>query len=240
MALVWAALAIAVLLAPPSVTTADPTPQQLAATGLDDSLVAVDRPTRQPIDDLKVNEVDYQQPGTDDAEFVEIVNPAAEPVNLAGYVLELADAPPVGPWVIRDIPLPSVDLAPGDYFVVCGNAANVPNCDLDVDPGVDLIFNGSPSAVALVIAPPDGVQPAIIDTVSYGGDVPGYTEGSGVVNGDNDTEDFFGMSRWPDSVDTDDNSVDFSGRCHTPGLANIEQSTDCNPVPVELMELRIE
>ena len=203
------------------------------------AVIAVDLPSCQPLDDLKVNEVDYLQPGTDDAEFIEITNPTAEPIDLAGYAIEIVDAPP-GPWVVRTIPLPSVDLAPGDYFVVCGDAANVPNCDLDVDPSVDLIFNGSPSAVALVIAPSGGVQPVIIDTVSYGGDVPGYTEGSGVVSGDIDTDDYFGISRWPDSVDTDNNSVDFSGRCHTPGLANIEQSTDCNPVPVELMELSIE
>lgn len=204
------------------------------------AVIGIGLPSCQPLDDLKINEVDYQQPGTDDAEFVEIVNPTAEPINLAGYVLELVDAPPVGPWVLRDFPLPSVDLAPGDYFVVCGDAANVFNCDLDVDPSVDLIFDGSPSAVALVIAPSDGVQPIIIDTVSYGGDVPGYTEGSGVVSGDNDTDDYFGISRWPDSVDTDNNSVDFSGRCHTPGLANIEQSSECNPVPVELMQISIE
>ena len=59
-------------------------------------------------------------------------------------------------------------------------------------------------------------------------------------SGISSTDAFFGISRWPDSVDTDNNSVDFSGRCHTPGIENIEQSSECNPVPVELMELRVE
>jgi hypothetical protein len=203
------------------------------------AVIAVELPSCQPLDDLKINEVDYQQPGADDAEFIEIYNPTAAPIDLSGYVLQIVDAPP-GPWVVRELPLPAVDLAPGDYFVVCGDAANVFNCDLDVDPSVDLVFDGSPSAVAIAFAPVDGLQPTVVDTVSYGGDVPGYTEGSGLLAGDNDTDDFFGISRWPNGVDTDSNSVDFSGRCHTPGLENIEQSSNCNPVPVELMQFSIE
>ena len=37
-----------------------------------------------------------------------------------------------GGTVYQTITLPDVDLAAGDYFVVCANAATVENCDLDV------------------------------------------------------------------------------------------------------------
>ena len=36
------------------------------------------------------------------------------------------------------------------YFVLCGNAANVANCDLDVSPDTNLIQNGADAVVLLV------------------------------------------------------------------------------------------
>jgi hypothetical protein len=202
--------------------------------------IGLDLPPCEPLDDLKINEVDYDQPGTNDAEFIEIYNPTDRTINLGGYAVELVNEVPVDQNIYETIFLPGVDLLPGDYYVICGDAANVFNCDLDVTPDVDLIDNSNPGAVALVFIPRAGVLQTILDTVSYGGDVPGYTEGSGVIPGDNDVQDYFGISRFPNGVDTDNNSVDFSGRCHSPGEENLEQSTECVPIPVELMSLAVE
>ena len=182
---------------------------------------------------LVINEIDYDQAGTDTEEFLEIYNPTGSPVNLDGYTVELVNG---STDVIYDtIALPAVDLAPDDYFVICSNAATVPNCDLDDDPDTDFIQNGAPDAVGLR----DGTG-ALVDAVSYEGDTTGYTEGSGVGLEDDDTIDYFSISRFPNGVDTDQNNVDLSGRCNSPGLPNFDTTSDCVQVPVELMSFTID
>ncbi len=173
-----------------------------------------------PLPDLVINEIDYDQSGTDTAEFIEIKNTGAVDINLDPYDLILVNGS--GGAIYRTIDLPSFTLAAGDYFVVCGNPANVINCDLDASPDSDLVQNGSPDAVALVSGS------TIIDTVSYEGNtVAPYTEGSGTGLEDNPGNAFSGISRFPDGVDTDVNNVDLSPRCITPGAANGAASTGC-------------
>jgi hypothetical protein len=173
-----------------------------------------------------INEIDYDQPSTDAAEFIELKNVGTAPVNLGTYLVVLINGN--GDTIYETFNLPAVDLAPGDYFVICANPATTPECDLDVSPDTNLIQNGPPDAVALY----DGdIQ---LDAVSYEGDVPGYVETAGAV-GDIMGEDFQGISRFPDGADTNDNSVDFTARCVTPGEANAEQSISCfDPVPATL------
>jgi predicted extracellular nuclease len=179
--------------------------------------------------DLVINEIDYDQAGTDAAEFVEIANVGVNTVNLDGVTLELVNGN--GGSVYNTITLPAVDLAPGDYFVVCGDAANVYNCDLDASPDTNFIQNGAPDAVAL------WQGATLLDTVSYEGDtVAPYTEGSGTGLADFPSIDFSGISRFPDGVDTDQNNVDLSPRCVTPGAANVADSSGCpEPGPVSLV-----
>ncbi|MCP4285624.1 MAG: hypothetical protein GY792_14395, partial [Gammaproteobacteria bacterium] len=113
-------------------------------------------------------------------------------------------------------------LAAGGYYVVCGNAAVVANCDLDVSPETSLIQNGAPDAVALV----DNAG-MIVDTVSYEGTVAGYTEGTGTMAEDTESAGYASLSRFPDGSDTDDNDTDFSVRCATPGEANVGTTSGC-------------
>ena len=111
------------------------------------------------------------------------------------------------------IDLSGYTLAAGEYFVVCGDASNVLNCDLDVSPDSNLIQNGSPDAVAL------SFNATLIDTVSYEGDTGApYTEGSGA--GLEDASDG-SISRCADGVDTDQNNLNFvfTGTS-TPGAEN--------------------
>lgn len=160
-----------------------------------------------------INEVDYDQPGTDSAEFVELKNTGGSPVDLSQLILQLVNGN--GGAVYQSYTLPAVSLAAGDYFVVCANSANTPNCDLDVSPDSNLIQNGAPDAVALLF----GGQ--IIDAVSYEGDTVGYTEGSGAEMEDNGDGS---IGRCDDGADTNQNNVDFLFRPITPGAAN-----DCPP-----------
>jgi hypothetical protein len=200
-----------------------------------EAIIALDLPSCGATD-LVVNEIDYDQASTDTEEFIEILNPTARTINIDNYSLELVNGNGGGAVIYQTIDLPNVDLLAGDYYVVCGNAGLVPNCDLDVNPDTNLIQNGAPDAVGL-----RGPTGALVDTVSYEGDTGApYTEASGVGLVDDPAIDFYSVSRYPDGVDTNVNNVDLSGRCNSPGLPNFGATIDCIMVPVELMSFTIE
>ncbi|HEY7468136.1 MAG TPA: lamin tail domain-containing protein, partial [Acidimicrobiia bacterium] len=167
---------------------------------------------------LVLNEIDYDQPSTDTAEYVEIKNVSGDAISLDGYAVQMINGAS-GAAQYRLFALPNVDLPTGDYFVVCGNAASTPNCEMDVSPDSDLIQNGAPDAVALLL---NGV---VVDTVSYEGATPGFTEGTSGATTDtaNPAES---LSRCPDGFDGDANDTDFALRPTTPGASN-----DCPEPP---------
>ena len=170
-----------------------------------------------------INEIDYDQPSTDYAEFIELYNGGSSAADLSTYSVVLVNGTGGGASVYQTIVLPSLSLAPGAFFVICGDAANTPGCDLDVSPDSNLIQNGAPDAVALY----DGAT--LVDTVSYEGDTgTPYTEGSGSGLEDDSSIAFLGISRYPDGTDTDQNNADLSQRCITPGMANAAASSGCS------------
>ncbi len=172
---------------------------------------------------LVINEIDYDQPSVDAAEFLEIKNISSAPINLAPYEIYLVNGVGGGASVYQVIELPDVDLAPGGYFVICANAATVAICDLDVEPNENLIQNGEPDAVAIMLAG------QVIDAVSYEGDTGApYTEGSGAGLSDSAYIASLGIARYPDGVDTNRNNVDFSRRCISPGERNKVVSSQCD------------
>ena len=182
---------------------------------------------------LVINEIDYDQPGTDTAEFIELFNRGTTTVDLSNYAVDLINGTGGGASPYGTVSLPSVMLAAGGYFVICANSATVINCDLDATPDTNFIQNGSPDAVALFLT----TTGALVDAVSYEGDSGApYTEGSGVGLVDNPSFDFYGISRFPNGVDTNMNNVDFSGRCITPGFANTSSSSNC-PDPATLVNV---
>jgi predicted extracellular nuclease len=201
----------------------DDSPDNMAANhvfSFDTAALALSTP-------LVINEIDYDQSGTDSSEFIELFNASGSPINLSLYSVELVNGN--GDTVYDTIALPDLDLAAGDFFVICANAATVPNCDLDDSPNTNFIQNGDPDAVALLN---DGV---VADTVSYEGDTAApYTEGSGAGLKDSAAA-FTGISRLPDGNDTDQNNADFSLRCITPGKTNSSDNSGCvDPTPPAL------
>jgi predicted extracellular nuclease len=167
---------------------------------------------------LVINEVDYDQPSTDTAEFLELKNVSASAINLDSYAVQLVNGTGGGAAVYQTIDLPEVSLATGDHYVICANAATTASCDLDI---VDSIQNGAPDAIGLRL---DGV---LVDALSYEGSSGApYTEGSGVGLEDTGGSGE-GLSRCPDGTDTDQNNVDFLLRAITPGAANT-----CPPPPL--------
>jgi predicted extracellular nuclease len=96
---------------------------------------------------LVINEVDADQTSIDDAEFIEIFDGGDGGTDLSGLVVVLYNGSDDASYT------PAIDLdgfsTNGDgFFVICGDAANVPGCDLDVSPDTNLVQNGA-DAVAL-------------------------------------------------------------------------------------------
>ena len=96
--------------------------------------------------DVIINEVDADQAGTDAAEFVELYDGGVGNTDLTGLVLVLMNGSDDASY--RSYDLDGMSTNDQGYFVLCGDAANVPNCDLDVEPNTNLIQNGE-DAVAL-------------------------------------------------------------------------------------------
>ena len=160
---------------------------------------------------LVINEVDYDQAGTDASEFLELKNVSGAAINLDAYRVELVNGS--GGAVYLTAELPNLELAAGDYYVVCANATTTANCDQDITPEENLIQNGAPDGLRLMLGA------TTVDALSYEGDTAGATEGTGAGLVDTAAGDE-SISRCPDGADSDVNNIDFSLRAVTPGAAN--------------------
>jgi len=96
--------------------------------------------------DIVINEVDADQVSTDAAEFIELYDGGVGNTDLTGLVLVLVNGSDNASYLAFDLDGQSTDA--NGYFVICGDASNVGNCDLDVSPNTNLIQNGT-DAVAL-------------------------------------------------------------------------------------------
>lgn len=155
-----------------------------------------------------INEVDYDQVGTDGAGFVEVANVGTGDAVLDGVVLVLVNGGDGAEYVRREL---SGTLAAGAYLVV------------DVDPQ-----NGAPDGVALV----DTSASDLLDALSYEGEIRTATIGGttyDLVEGtalaptvaDSNTVDG-SLARLPNGTDSDNASTDWSFTAQkTPGAANV-------------------
>jgi predicted extracellular nuclease len=97
---------------------------------------------------VMINEVDADQAGTDSAEFVELFDGGTGNTDLTGLVLVLFNGN--GDTSYQAFDLDGFTTSGSGYFVLCGDAGNVANCDLDVSPNTNLVQNGA-DAVALYV-----------------------------------------------------------------------------------------
>jgi hypothetical protein len=181
---------------------------------------------------LVINEVDYDQPGTDAAEFLELKNIGTTAYLLDEVAVILVNGSGGAPATYLTISSDTwPDLAPGAYFVICANGSTA-NCDHLATPATNLIQNGVPDAIALV----NTVTDEVLDVVSYGGGVVGYVEGTGTTAVDVNSVDERSLNRWPDGTDTNNNDADFRLGCSTPGATNLVDDEVCD-VPSSLNEI---
>ncbi len=173
---------------------------------------------------IVINEVDYDQPDTDNAEFLELKNVGTVPYDLSQLAVILYNGSSGNAVQYRsfaDATWPM--LQPGAYFVICGNTSLTLNCDHPGGVLTNLIQNGPMDAIAL-ISLPDSV---VLDVLSYGGTLAGHVEGTGTSAIDLNTEGTLSLCRWPDGNDSNDNDADFVQGCPTPGVANDVDLSNC-------------
>jgi hypothetical protein len=188
---------------------------------------------------LVINEVDYDQPSVDSAEFIELYNAGTQPINLGDYTVVLFNGSSTSNSVYDSFPLPTVNLNAGAFFVICSGSGKVPLCNLTDNLAVNMIQNGgsgtttgSPDAIAIR----DNQGLFLVDVISYEGDcIAPYVEGTGLPTADSDTlitdsiaGRFLSIGRFPNGNDTGNNSADFSRMCATPGTSNVNTASNCS------------
>ena len=99
-------------------------------------------------DPIIINELDADQDSTDAAEFIELYDGGSGNASLTGMVLVLFNGSSDVSYRAYDLDGHSTN--GNGYFVLCGDAANVPNCDLDVSPDTNLIQNGEDAAALFI------------------------------------------------------------------------------------------
>ncbi|MEO7110094.1 MAG: lamin tail domain-containing protein [Polyangiaceae bacterium] len=160
-----------------------------------------------------INEVDYDESGTDTAEFVELFNPSTTAsIDVSNMALTFVNSS--SEYLRVNL---SGSIAPGGYLVVADAAVVVP-----VGPTVirftkatDNIRNG-PDAIAII----DRTSADILDALSYGGAISGYVEGT--ATDAIDTASGTGsLIRNPNGTDTNNAVNDWVFTTSiTPGAAN--------------------
>lgn len=171
---------------------------------------------------LRINELDYDQPGTDMQEFVELLGtPGA---SLAGLELHLVNG--LNGIVYHSEPLTGT--LPADGYLVSG-AVGVPNLDIVLeDGGSNLIQNGAPDGIGLW----DPMSSAYCDFVNYEGTVAGFNgwPDIGMDTADTCSQGHSASLARRESTQPEDSWV--SGACASPGEPNL------GPTAVKLVAFR--
>ena len=202
-------------------------------------LLAANQPA---LSQVLVNEVDADQSGTDDAEFVELFDGGVGGTDLSGLVLVLFNGGSDTSYAAFDLDGHSTGVS--GFFVLCGDAGNVANCDLDVAPNTNLIQNGA-DAVALYSADgtdfPNGTAVTttnLLDALVYDTDDAddggllvllngGQSQANEAAGGSSGTQS---NQRFPDGSGGARNTATFKQETPTPGGINL---------PVELLSFEV-
>lgn len=176
---------------------------------------------------LVINEVEYDQPSTDETEYVEIYNPTGAAVSLAGKQLLLVNGADETVYDTIDLS-PAGSLPAGGYLVVAGAGVSVTAPAIKVMTGwTSNAMQNGPDAIALI----DNTAHTLIDAFSYEGavnnvDLPGFsapvnlnegTPPSTVADGAMASQ---GVCRSPNGTDTDLVNADWKVCPASVGTAN--------------------
>jgi len=163
-----------------------------------------------------INEFDYDQEGADTAEFIELFNTGDSAVSLDNYSIDLINGN--NSTTYRSIDLSGFSIGTNDYFVICGDASLVANCNYSFTTSSSWFQNGAPDAIALL------ENTDLLDAISYEGLLSPYTEGNFLTVKDSNSNTV-SISRF---MDSNDNALDYNLGCITPGSQNIAGSGNCS------------
>jgi cysteine-rich repeat protein len=182
---------------------------------------------------LVINEIDYDNVGTDTAEFIELYNGGSTALSLAGFHLAFVNGANSQTYTTVDL-APAGTIMPGQYLVVGATSvvSTVPAGVLIIDAGAvtDYIQNGSPDGMALV----NVTTQTLIDALSYEGAITMAT-GTGLTGAVNLVEGTVlptsvadsntvpgSLCRIPNGTDTNNAATDWKFcSASTPGAANV-------------------
>jgi hypothetical protein len=200
----------------------------LTAMGLSMSQSSAVTVTAGPPGHLVINEIDYDQPSADTAEFIELYNGSASAVDLTGIAVVLVNGGATGGPAEYGRIMLSGSLASHGYLVLAPSASTVvvPSgvTRVSFPSSLTAIQNGSPDGVALV----DG-SGTLLDALSYEGPITTATiggrtyslvEGTALPTSVADAGDG-SLSRIPNGSDSDDAASDWMAvTMSTPGASN--------------------
>jgi hypothetical protein len=177
-----------------------------------------------PLGGLVINEVDYDTPGTDSMEFLEIYNATSIPIDLTSVVVIFINGADSDEY--RRVPL-SGSLAAGAFLLIGNAVVTAPAGTTRIDIPNNGIQNGAPDGIALF----DLSSGTLLDALSYEGSLTDATLPGGVMSlvegtptsaADSNTGDL-SLIRFPDGVDADNAATDWrTTMTPTPGSPNIE------------------
>jgi hypothetical protein len=177
-----------------------------------------------------INEADYDQVGTDTAEFLEIFNGGTAAVDLTNLAVVLVNGSNNLEYRRFNLVDVGASLPAGGYLVIA-NASVTPApgaLHLIVPIAQDWFQNGAPDGIALV----DTASQTVLDALSYEGSMTAATitgfpgpvslvEGAATSAADDNVTATLSLIRSPNGADTDDAMADWAqGTALTPGAAN--------------------
>jgi len=175
-----------------------------------------------------INEIDYDQPGADTAEFIELFNTGTSDVSLNDYSIDLINQNASS--IYKNINLSGFNISANGYFVICGDASLVANCDYSFTSASSWFQNGTKDAIGLYN------NLTLLDSLSYEGLVTPFTEGDALIAKDNNS-DIVSLSRITNGIDSNNNNLDFQLGCITPGSANIAGTGNCSVSSISAVPL---
>jgi cytosine/adenosine deaminase-related metal-dependent hydrolase len=173
-----------------------------------------------------LNEVDYDQVGTDTAEFIEIYNPTTVALPLSNLAVVLVNGSDNKEYARFDL---SGMLEADGYLVIAATGVMVDANATTVALGASAIQNGNPDGVAII----DKSTGSLVDALSYGGSITaaiinGFTGTRSLVEGTatsaKDSNTVQGsLIRSPNGKDSDNATADWVfTTTPTPGSANMK------------------
>ncbi|MBW2457289.1 MAG: lamin tail domain-containing protein, partial [Deltaproteobacteria bacterium] len=178
---------------------------------------------------LVINEVDYDNVGTDSDEFIEILNTTGAPISLANLAVVFVNGN--GDTEYKRVDLSTEGSLAGGQYLVVGSPTlvnSVPGAAKAIafGPATNNIQNGAPDAVAIL----DVSQAILLDALSYEGSVTvGNINGVGPTNFVEGTatqvldtnSSVRSLIRNPNGSDTDDAATDWAySSTPSPGEVN--------------------